>query len=421
MIIEQLYQLYIKHPKISTDTRKLSENCIFFALSGPNFNANEFADTAIEKGASYVIISDENYKKDERYIVVDNTLLYLQQLANYHRKQLSIPIIGITGSNGKTTTKELMYAVLSQHYKAYATKGNLNNHIGVPLSILEINKEHEIAIIEMGANKPGDIKELCEIAEPNFGIITNIGIAHIEGFGSLEGVIATKTELYKFLNENDGLIFLNDTLPHLKEKSMDYKTKRYNSDILNISEISTSPFISFNYKEEKVNTKLYGGYNLDNILTAIAIGEYFKVPQEKIIQGLENYVSENNRSQIIKTKENTIYLDAYNANPSSMEAAIKNFAGIETKNKLMILGDMLELGNVSKQEHQKIISLIKELNIPTYFVGNQFKSCENSKHKFFNSTQELREEKMLSDLDGFHILIKGSRGIKLEDLVEDIP
>mgnify|MGYP002622900823 CR=1 FL=1 len=420
MIIEQLYQLYTKHLKISTDTRKLSEGSIFFALSGPNFNANEFAESAIEKGAAYAVISDEKYKKDDRYIVVKNTLQTLQELSNFHRKHLSMPIIGITGSNGKTTTKELMYAVLSQHYKTYATKGNLNNHIGVPLSVLEVNKEHEIAIIEMGANKPGDIKELSEIAEPNFGVITNIGMAHIEGFGSLEGVISTKTELYRFL-EKSGVVFLNDTLKHLKEKAVNNKLEIYNTSILEISNIQTSPFISFDYKREKVSTKLYGGYNLDNILTAIAIGEYFKVPQEKIIKGLENYVSENNRSQVITTKTNTIYLDAYNANPSSMEAAIKNFAEVNTKNKLMILGDMLELGNISNQEHQKIVSLATELNITTYFVGNQFKNCENSTQKFFSTTNNLKEEKILSNLNGFHILIKGSRGIKLEDIVEDIP
>lgn len=420
MTVEQLYNIYIKYPKISTDTRKLSKDSIFFALSGPNFNANEFAEPAIEKGAAYAVILDEKYKKDGQYIVVKNTLQTLQQLANYHRKHLSIPIIGITGSNGKTTTKELMHAVLSQHYKTYATKGNLNNHIGVPLSVLEVSNEHEIAIIEMGANKPGDIKELSEIAEPNFGVITNIGMAHIEGFGSLEGVISTKTELYRFL-EKSGIVFLNDTLKHLKEKAINNKLEIYNTSILEIFNIQTSPFISFDYKGEKVSTKLYGGYNLDNILTAIAIGEYFKVPQEKIIQGLESYVSENNRSQVIKTKSNTIYLDAYNANPSSMEAAIKNFASINTPNKLMILGDMLELGNVSKQEHQKIISLAKKLNMASYFVGSQFKSCQNNEQKFFDSTKELKEKGILSDLTGLQILIKGSRGIKLEDLVEDIP
>lgn len=419
MKIAELYKIYLEHPIISTDTRKISKGCLFFALKGENFDANTFADQAIKEGAAYAIIDNPKFKISNKYIVVDNVLDTLQQLANHHRKQFTIPFIGITGSNGKTTTKELINAVLSQKYKTIATQGNLNNHIGVPLTILSIPKDCEIAIIEMGANHIGEIEQLSKISEPTLGIITNIGTAHIEGFGSREGVIKAKSELYHFIKVNNGKLFLNENdelLTKLTEKipSINYSRK-------DITNLSSNPFLAFEWNNVKIETQLYGEYNIPNILAAIKIGEYFNVGITSIKTALENYISTNNRSQIVKLKNHTLYLDAYNANPTSMNAAIDSFSSLETKNKFLILGDMLELGNISQEEHQKIADKLDTLKLNALLVGNEFQHIKNKYHLIsVKNTEEAIAwlDAKLNHIDS--ILIKGSRGIRLEKISEFI-
>ncbi len=419
MEIAELYNIYTQHPQISTDTRMVSEGCLFFALKGENFDANTFAEKAINEGAAYAIIDNSKFKISDKCILVDNVLVTLQQLANYHRKQFTIPFIGITGSNGKTTTKELINAVLSKKYKTVATKGNLNNHIGVPLTILSITKECEVAIIEMGANHIGEIEQLCKIAEPNFGIITNIGTAHIEGFGSREGVIIAKSELYHFIKENNGTLFINKNDDLLTKLAEGIQSINYSKE--DITNLSYNPFLSFNWKEQKIETQLYGEYNLPNILAAIKIGEYFKVENNNIKSALENYISTNNRSQIIKLSKHTLYLDAYNANPTSMNAAIDSFSKLVDSNKLLILGDMLELGHISQKEHQKIADKINILKLNALLVGKEFQQIEN---KRLLITVKNTDEAILwleNQLDKVNsILIKGSRGIRLEKISEFI-
>lgn len=419
MNVEDLYKKYQEHPIISTDTRKILDGCLFFALKGENFDANEFAEQAILKGAAFSIIDNANFKLSEKFILVDNVLETLQQLANYHRKQLNIPFIGITGSNGKTTTKELINTVLSQKYKTVATQGNLNNHIGVPLTLLSVPIGCEIAIIEMGANHIGDIHQLCEIAEPNFGIITNIGTAHIEGFGSREGVIKAKSELYHFIKETKGIIFLNDNDELLVSLSKEIRVIKYSKNEIN--NIDSNPFLTFNWKELKIETQLYGEYNIPNILAAIKIGEYFNVEKTAIKSALENYVSTNNRSQVVKLPNHTLYLDAYNANPTSMNAAIDAFFTLNAPNKFLILGDMLELGHVSQEEHQKIADKIHHLNLNALLVGNEFQSIKNKYHFIAVKNTDEAILWLANQLDFFKsILIKGSRGIRLEKMSEFI-
>lgn len=413
----ELYKIYQKHQTICTDTRKISNGCLFFALKGENYDANEFALEAIQNGASYAIIDDAKYFLSSECILVDNVLETLQLLANYHRQKLDIPFIGITGSNGKTTTKELINAVLQQKYRTIATKGNLNNHIGVPLTILSIPKDCEIAIIEMGANHIGEIELLCNIAEPNFGIITNIGTAHIEGFGSREGVIKTKNELYEFIRNTNGKLFINKNDELLVSLAKGIDCVEYSKIYINV--IESNPFLSFIWKEITINTQLYGDYNIPNILAAIKVGEYFNVDNEKIINGLENYVSSNNRSQIVEQNNQTLFLDAYNANPTSMEAAINSFSTLKDGTKLMVIGDMLELGYVSKEEHQKIASKINELNFEAIFIGKEFQKIDLKYHfTFLNNYEEAINWFENSEKIYNKILIKGSRGIKLEKVAE---
>ena len=421
MDIKEIYKLFTDSSGVSTDTRKIESNCIFFALKGENFNGNKFAEEAIRQGASYSIIDEKEYHTNDKTILVNNVLETLQQLANYHRRHFNIPFIGITGTNGKTTSKELINAVLSQHFKTSFTQGNLNNHIGVPLTLLSIKKDCEMAIIEMGANHIGEIKELCHIAEPNYGIITNIGTAHIEGFGSKEGVIKTKNEMYNYISENGKLVFTNNDDSLLQQLSVNlgkYTYGRTNANcIANLQ--SSTPSIQLEWKQSKINATLYGEYNFYNILLSICVGEYFEVPKEKIITGIETYVSSNNRSQLIETNEHTIYLDAYNANPSSMNVAITSFSSNDSKNKVMILGDMLELGEISKAEHQNIINTAHQLNIKTYFVGNEFLNSENKlNHTYFNNSDDLISYLKNNPLPSSSILIKGSRGIRLEKVAE---
>ena len=364
MLIEELYSIYLNCTHICTDSRKVENKSIFFSLQGDNFNGNTYAEIALNNGCSFAVIDDVNYYKDNRYILVDNTLKTLQDLAKYHRSKLKIPIIGVTGTNGKTTTKELLNAVLSKKYNTLATIGNLNNHIGVPQTILKISKFTEIAIIEMGANHLGEIAELCEIAQPNFGIITNIGKAHLEGFGSIEGIIKTKSELYNWIRKKEGTLFVNGENPILTNLSENTKRITYgNSSNNNYSAniVAANPYLEVELinkntnKLDKIKSKLVGSYNFENILAAIAIGNYFSVDKNSIINAIESYTPTNNRSQIIKTEQNRVIMDAYNANPSSMEASINNFATIAFDNKVVILGDMLELGNESEKEHLKIL------------------------------------------------------------------
>ncbi|MEO6883540.1 MAG: UDP-N-acetylmuramoyl-tripeptide--D-alanyl-D-alanine ligase [Bacteroidia bacterium] len=431
--IKKLYAHFLRNPIVSTDTRNLFPGSIFFALKGGNFNGNEFAEKAIESECSIAVIDEKKYQKNESYFLVDDVLKTLQELANYHRKQLTIPIIAITGTNGKTTSKELINAVLSQKFKTVATKGNLNNHIGVPLTLLSIDKSHEIAIIEMGANHQNEIEALCKIAEPDFGMITNIGKAHLEGFGGYEGVVKTKNELYQFIQQKNGILFVNDDNDLLKKLSESIKKIIFGSakkaDIIGLF-IESNPFVKLKYKtknetisineKEIISTQLIGKYNFENILAAACIGNYFGVPEKNIRAGLENYVPSMNRSQAMQTKKNFLLLDAYNANPSSMSAAIENFAAMPSKNKILILGDMLELGDDTAKEHDAILDLIHQKKFEKlFFVGTYFSaSAKKGNAKTFRNTEEAKEWILSHPIENASILIKGSRGIQLEKLVE---
>jgi UDP-N-acetylmuramoyl-tripeptide--D-alanyl-D-alanine ligase len=434
-MIEQLYAHFLKHPVVCTDTRDIKKDAIFFALKGANFNGNEFAEKALEQGCSLAVIDEEKYKKGDNYLLVNDVLAALQQLANYHRKQLNIPVIGITGSNGKTTTKELIHAVLSKKHNTLATKGNLNNHIGVPLTLLSINKEHEMAIVEMGANHQGEIQLLCEIAEPDFGIITNIGKAHLEGFGGIEGVKKGKGELYRFIENKKGKIFVHaddDVLMEIigTNDKVTYGTKKLYDIVGTMVQSNDSEFISLQWStrytaasmksSQVIHTHLVGVYNYYNLLCAACVGNYFKVEIEKINEALSEYLPTNNRSQLHKTANNTLILDYYNANPTSMEAAIENFAKLNQPNKMVVLGDMLELGNESASEHAKIIELVNQKNIPNVIlVGEHFMQVgQNSNAKIFKNSDDAAAYLKQLSLKNQTALIKGSRGIKLEKVVE---
>lgn len=425
MGISEIYSIYQKYPTISTDSRSIAPNSIFFALKGENFDANEFAKQALEQGAKFCIIDNPKYFIDHRTVLVENVLTTLQGLAQHHRKQLSIPFIGITGTNGKTTTKELISCVLSKKYNITFTKGNLNNHIGVPLTLLSIPTTTEIAIIEMGANHPKEIETLCGFAQPNFGLITNIGRAHLEGFGDFETVIKTKTELYNHIQTHHGTVFVNGDDPLLMELSASLHRTTYGSNSNcsfqgNLLEIN--PFVKVGFKTKDqyftIQTKLIGKYNIDNILAAIAIGLYFNVEPQQIVTALEQYQPNNMRSQIQQTSRNQLIIDTYNANPSSMNAALDNFSYF-TGNKALILGDMLELGKWSKEEHQKIIDKIENQKINNVFlVGKTF--CElanNPPFQTFENVGLLVQYFQTHTISDTIILIKGSRGIQLEQVI----
>lgn len=426
MEIAQLHQLFLNANGICTDTRKIEKNALFFALKGDNFNGNKYANQAIENGCTYAIIDEEEFVINKNFILVDSVLETLQQLANFHRKQFSIPVIGITGSNGKTTTKELIGEVLKQKYNVLMTQGNFNNHLGVPFTLLNLNKTHEIAIIEMGANKRGDIKELADIAEPTHGIITNIGTAHIEGFGSRQGVIDTKTELYDCIENSNGTIFINNEDDTLKNRLPNVETITYatkNADITG-KLIELTPFVNFkwestHFESKIIKTNLVGEYNFTNFLAAIAIGVTFEVDNAKISQALGDYVPSNNRSQVQKTERNTLIVDCYNANPTSMQSAIHSFEMIKTDHKLLILGDMLELGHISDEEHQNIIIILERKNLTAILVGTEF-SKQTSNFPTYLTTKELNENENLHQIKNHFILLKGSRGIKLESLIEEL-
>jgi UDP-N-acetylmuramoyl-tripeptide--D-alanyl-D-alanine ligase len=430
MNLDTLYQLYLRSTGVSTDTRKISPGNLFFALKGPSFNANDFAARALEMGASAVVIDESGYlvEDDERYILCDDVLATLQRLANYHRRQLDIPVIGLTGSNGKTTSKELLNAVLSTKLKTVATVGNLNNHIGVPLTLLSIGMDAEIAIIEMGANKPGDIKELCEIAEPTHGFITNIGRAHLEGMGGPEGVLRTKTELFQFLRENKGRVFINSEDPILANLAKRFETPILypaKGDYCEVNFLEANPFVKFSVEEgDEHLTSLIGAYNFGNIANALTIGKFFGVPMEEAVQAIVDYKPANMRSQLVEKRSNLIILDAYNANPSSMEVAIRTFGQMTgRKYKMLILGDMFELGEHAEAEHRKLGELVSEYQIDKVcFTGKLIVSALEKAPKalYFPDPFSLRNWLTDSKLEDYLILIKGSRGMKLEGLVDFI-
>ena len=418
MKIANLYKLYCQHFLVDTDTRNIRKNTLFFALKGDNFNGNSFAEEALKLGASFAIVDEEAYETKENIILVDNVLETLQQLANYHRRHLKIPIIGLTGSNGKTTTKELIHVVLNKKHNTQATKGNLNNHIGVPLTLLSMTDKTELGVVEMGANHLKEIALLCAISEPDFGYITNFGKAHLEGFGGMEGVIKGKSELYAFLKENDKTVFVNPDDEIQVEKTQEINTINFKVEALRFSE--ANPFVKFSYNNNTIQSNLIGAYNYSNIAAAITIGAYFKVSDEAIKEAIESYVPKNNRSQIIETKNNKIILDAYNANPSSMKVALENFSAINAETKVVILGDMFELGSDSLQEHQAIVDLAISLNFETtFFVGENFNQIKTDAHQF--KTYELLEDYIKKKpLENQSILIKGSRGMRLERVLNII-
>ena len=433
MNIQELYTLYQQYPLVSTDTRNIQTDSIFFALKGDKFNANTFATAALAAGARYVVVDDPTYAlADERYILVDDVLTTLQALANYHRKQLTIPFVGITGTNGKTTTKELLNAVLSQRFKTYATKGNLNNHIGVPLTLLAIGADIELAIIEMGANHPGEIAFLCAIAEPTHGLITNVGKAHLEGFGSFEGVRKTKGELYDYLKKTNGTLFLqgdNAWLVEMEAQRCIKEVVRYGFSAENavVGKLAQAdPLLSFTWHERShpdtlatVHTHLVGAYNLENILAAVAVGLYFKLTPTAINKGIEGYIPTNNRSQVTRTEKNIIVADYYNANASSMAAALDNMAVIAATHKAIVLGDMFEMGDESFVEHKKVIEKALAIGVARLiFVGKAFYEQRNDQAEFYQTTAEVKDALLAKPIVDSTVLLKASRGMAFENLLE---
>ena len=426
MTIEELYRLFKQYPSVQTDTRKLKNGDIFFALKGPNFNGNTFAVQALADGAAYAVVDEEMDSEDTRIIKVDDALETLQALAKHHRKQFTIPFIAITGSNGKTTSKELIYAVLASHYKTYTTQGNLNNHIGVPLTLLSVRPSAEMAVIEMGANHQKEIESYCAYTQPTHGIITNCGKAHLEGFGGIEGVKKGKGELYDFLRSHNGIAFVYADYPYLEKMSsgIQHIVKYGISEGLVQGRVqSNDPFLEVAItagleKISTIQTNLVGDYNLPNILCAAAIGKYFNVPEEKIKATIENYIPSNSRSQLIHRDSNTIILDAYNANPSSMRVAIENFSGLHAASKVLMLGGMMELGEESLQEHTAVIELIKKYTwTDVVLVGGDFSRIDHGYTYFSNST----EAKNWFIQQGFaqtYILIKGSRSLQMEKVLD---
>lgn len=423
MKLNQLYELYLAHATVSTDTRKITENCIFFALKGDNFNGNTYAAEALAKGAAYAVIDQEEFITSERHILVKDVLKTLQNLATVHRNHSDARIISLTGSNGKTTTKELINAVLSKKYKTIATKGNLNNHIGVPLTLLSIQENTEIAIVEMGANHQKEIDFLCQIAQPDFGFITNFGKAHLEGFGSVEGVIKGKSELYDYLLENDKTVFLNADDP-VQVKKLDGYIKKIGfstnkSQFYQIEFLNATPFVKIKVEDKTIETNLIGSYNFTNCAAAILMGKYFNVPLDDIKTAIESYSPENNRSQLLEKNGHHIILDAYNANPTSMKAALDNFANMKGVEKVIFLGDMFELGSTARQEHQAIAELATKLDFDSVFlIGENFNRTTSQNQTFltFEKTISYLKDRPLKK--NSTILIKGSRGMALERLLD---
>ncbi|GAB3923217.1 UDP-N-acetylmuramoyl-tripeptide--D-alanyl-D-alanine ligase [Mucilaginibacter myungsuensis] len=429
---EQIYQHYQQNPVISTDTRKITPGCIFFALKGDKFDANTFAPQAVEQGAAFAIIDNAQYRVSEQFILVDDVLETLQDVARLHRKHLDIPVIGLTGTNGKTTTKELINAVLSQRFNTLATQGNLNNHIGVPLTILGINNTHEMAVIEMGANHQREIELLCSIAQPSHGLITNVGRAHLEGFGGVEGVKIGKGEMYDHLQNHNGVAFINSndaTLMEMQAKR-DIKNIIYFGDredaLISGKLIANAPFLSLSWtnnaekQSHEVSSQLTGEYNLDNILIAISIGTYFNLTPDEVNAGIANYQPKNNRSQLMTTATNTLVCDYYNANPSSMAVAIDNISKLAADKKVLILGDMFELGDDSAAEHAGVIQKAMDANVTQrIFIGEAFyQQSELINADFYRTAQDAIDALKAKPIRNATVLIKGSRGMALERLVE---
>lgn len=422
MTIEELHALFLAHPTISTDTRKITDNCLFFALKGPNFNGNAFAQDALDKGAAYAIIDDASYKTSDQFVVCEDVLTTLQQLATFHRHYSNARIVSLTGSNGKTTTKELINAVLSKKYRTIATVGNLNNHIGVPLTLLSIKEDTEIAIVEMGANHKKEIAALSNIAQPDFGYITNFGKAHLEGFGGVEGVIQGKSELYDYLISNNKHIFFNADDGIQKEKLNAYTKKigfsTQDHQFYNIMFLGVDPFVSLEFEGTKVSTQLVGKYNFTNCCAAILMGKYFNVPLDDIKSAITSYQPRNNRSQILTKNGFSIILDAYNANPTSMKAALENFDSMPNHPKTIIIGDMFELGSTAKEEHQAIAELAATLHFDNvYLVGTNFFGTNTTLNKL-NTFDDLKEHLLKNPLEKGNLLIKGSRGMALERVLD---
>ncbi|MGV3761981.1 UDP-N-acetylmuramoyl-tripeptide--D-alanyl-D-alanine ligase [Parapedobacter sp.] len=433
MEAESLYSYYLKHPVISTDTRNIPPNSLFFALKGERFNGNQFAAQALDKGASYAIVDEPQDGDDQRYLYVSDVLTSLQELARHHRSQLGIPVVGITGTNGKTTTKELIQAVLSQQFSTYATKGNLNNHIGVPLTILSITAQTEIAIIEMGANHVGEIAFLCGIAEPTHGLITNVGRAHLEGFGSFDGVKKAKGELYDYLASHNGTLFLQNDNPILREmvaqrhvrQLVTYGFSPENS--VSGKLVSANPLLDIQWAASEsrshhtVCTQLTGAYNTENILAAIAIGQHFGVSPEQIGEGINGYQPTNNRSQLTKTDRNTLICDYYNANASSMAAALENLRTLAADRKAIVLGDMFEMGNDSYEEHRKVIETALSVEAARrLFVGKAFYEHRQNEAEFYETTEAAKEALTQTPIQNALVLLKASRGMAFEKLVDTL-
>ena len=420
----ELFSLFYETKGVCTDTRNILPDSLFIALKGKNFNGNVFAENAIQKGARFAIVDQEEFSDNVKIFFVQNTLNFLQDLAKHHRAKFNIPVIGITGSNGKTSTKELVYSVLSKKFNTIATKGNLNNHLGVPFTLLRIKKEHEIAIIEMGANQPGDIQELCEIASPTHGIITNIGKAHLEGFGNLEGVVRTKSALYHAVRKQTGVLFYNGDdllLKSLLDNSTENISYGKENAIVTGHILELTPYISMSwrsssYSSKSINTKMVGNYNFYNFLAAICIGNYFGIKESHISDAIAIYTPENKRSQVQETKKNTLIVDCYNANPTSMMLALESFHDFNHNKKIAIIGDMLELGEESDLEHKKIIDYCEGNNIDFITVGPIFQKLRTE--GAYQTVMELSSE--LAKINATVILLKGSRGIELEKLITQL-
>ncbi len=428
MTPKEFYTIYLQHPQVSTDSRKTIPGCLFFALKGEKFDGNLFVADALDKGCRYAIVDDPAALRDDRCIRVPDVLVFLQELAACHREHLSIPVVALTGTNGKTTTKELIQSVLKREHRVVATPGNLNNHIGVPLTLLSAAPGTEILVVEMGANHPGEIRLLAEIARPTHGLITNIGKAHLAGFGTLEGVVRAKSELFEFIRESRGHWFLNTDDPLLKQMIGDYPAISYGTDqtaMVRGSESGRGMYLNPTlYLPDGssfiTKTNLTGSYNLCNVLASVAVGHHFGLSRESIRKGIEGYIPQNLRSQWIDTGRNRLFMDAYNANPSSMLQAIRVFHSLDLPGKVLILGDMFELGQEAESEHRAIINLLRDLNfISVYLVGPEFlKIASGSQMAFFPGMEDLIRELTFHPLKGRTILIKGSRGMQLEKIAD---
>jgi UDP-N-acetylmuramoyl-tripeptide--D-alanyl-D-alanine ligase len=428
----ELYSIFLKYPSVTTDSRLCSKGSIFFALKGERFNGNLFAEEALEAGCAYAVVDEKPEKENNRIILVDNVLESLQKMANYHRKKLKIPIIGITGTNGKTTTKELIAIGLSREFRVAYTQGNFNNHIGVPLTLLSMNKSHEIGVVEMGANHPGDILELCAIAEPDYGLITNVGKAHLEGFGSFDNLVKSKCELYDFIREHNGKVFVNKDSEILYKRSEGMGRILYGKNDLSLFASGTiadaTPFLEFDWnffdKSYRVNTRLVGEFNFDNAIAAVAVCKFFGINAELISAALEEYEPKNHRSQFKRTEKNDLIIDAYNANPTSMKTSLEFFTTVPSSlPKMVILGEMKELGEISRVEHQRMLDFLqKQSYARVYLVGDIFRELipANATYHFFEDVEALIKSLNEDPLTGYYILLKGSHSVHLEKAVDNL-